>query len=624
MPKKDESTKEESVDEVKTKKGVKKTNSKENNDNNFFIKIKTKINEIFEKVKTKTKEGKSISLIITTIIALCVIAFIIFLLFFRNKTLDYPVMFVENDQLVFWDPETEEKVVVDEMDYDGTYYLNYRYPNTTTDLMLYNYYNLEEDNLYLYNSSTLEIIKVGTDIDSYAFSANDKYVIYENTDSIYVYEIKNNAKTKIDSAEDDEFLSFIVTENNYLIYAIEDDTDDTYTVYSYKIGKDDDAEMIDTNVAYFKEAEDGMIFYTKYDDGITNVYSYNTSEKKSSKIVTDISYISDYTDDYSEFIYLKLAENAPVILVDDELDNDPVEEVEVERECTFSDYYYYDYCTRDEYYDDKIITVVEEIDKKEVNDEIRTEAESIVFYDVYYYDGSESILMQENVTSVIASNEEEEIIVYGAYDADASVEISSLTTLDEFTAFLEENYSINYKVEDDNSIEIDTDEEISYGKIADDEYAYLKNADGEIYYIDLSKSETKLNLLTEDGGTSYIFDGQYYYENGDDLYIAEGNKTSLIIEDVYSTSEFDDYLYILHDCNEDNDSCDYSKYKDKLEFIETDVYGSSIIDENTIYIYKNYNSTNYLVDVYFYKNGESNLVAYDLKTSYISSRYINY
>ena len=72
----------------------------------------------------------------------------------------------------------------------------------------------------------------------------------------------------------------------------------------------------------------------------------------------------------------------------------------------------------------------------------------------------------------------------------------------------------------------------------------------------------------------------------------------------------DEIIYMFDDCS--NYSCQYSSYNGEKKALQSDVTDVTRINNNVMYVFKNYSKSKNTCDLYEYKNGKMIQVAFDV------------
>ena len=610
----------------------KKTDTKEEVVDLFsnFSKKKEKTDKSILKI---VRKNKLYFIIGGVILLLLIVALIIYNVFVKEKYIEYPILYLENEQLVLWQKGSDEKIIVDDdFSEEDNRYLDMVYANNTNNLFAY----LDDDSLYIYNVKKATNERVSSDVgDNFIFTEDDKYLVYESSEgTIYSYDIKEKMKNKVVSVseEDDEYVSIdgiIGSKVVYHVVTYGKDYDDRESVlYIKDLSSDSSAKVITKDSAGCEFFEDkNKIFYAKEnDEDSMSLYVYNIKKDESEKLLSGIDYLLSYSDDFNEFMYVSKSNDEVKILDDDEFNNDPVTTVTEKKLCTYS-YYIDGYCTRDQWLYDEYIDITTTTSKKSINDEIREAVDDLTYYNVYIYKDGKSEKIVSNALEIYVGNYENKTVVYETLNTDKQVKISTLKSLDDFEKYLTNATDIWYKVGSEKAVSFANISEFGVEEIviSKDKGIYMVNDDEELYYLDANKKDSKLVLLDND--IYYLLDDETDYgiayairEEDEDFYdlkIVSGKEVKEVAFDINDVSvSKDGNLYIMNDCSEN--FCSYSLYDGKLKNLANDVYDVVRLTSKEFYIFKNYSTKNETYDLYRYSDGELIQIAFDIPEGYTS------
>lgn len=586
-----------------------------------------KIKYILNTILNFVKKFKFI--IILTIAILIVLIAIIFIISRIFKTNDYPLVFVENDQLVMWNSKTKEKkVIVDDYLTEKNGNLSFVYANNTTNLFAFVY----ETNLFLYNVEDEIQEKIASNVpSSYAdiyFTDDDGYLIYsDENDSIYSYNIKSKIKNKINSLNEEEDYSYIsAVVDNKVIFTVTN-SESERTLYVATVGKEIKKEKIASNMDDFViNEEKTKIFYSsEIDDNNSSAYIYEVKSNKNNKIISSFYSLISYDDDFDNMIFTKKTTDELNFFIDDQLNNDPITQVEITRVCSFSDYYD-NLCSRDDWLYDREFTYKEETSKKPVNDAIREYVKDLELLDVYKYSKGEEEKIVSNVLDVYGNNIDSFGVSYKSLKDDFNVKISELNSVSDLENKISENTEIKYYT-NGNTNTVDIGENNITSFVLSKDYGYVTNDKDELYLINIKENKTNLELLDTGVSPGMVINNAYFYtfKSDEEFYTlksAIGLNVKEVASDVYNIENKEDILYIYNDCDLNNKSCSYSKYDGNLKQILTDVNYVKEISKNKYYILRNFSKNKNTYDIYRFEDGELTQIAFDVDEDFISIYYM--
>lgn len=564
-------------------------------------------------------------------VLLAVVIIIIIVIIFKSIThsnIDYPILYVEGNELILWKENGKVKKTIDNnFNKSDNYHLSVAYANTTDNLFAY----VNNGSLFLYNIKNDSKDKIASessnDNGSFVFSKNDKYIVYTDEDnSIYYYDIKENKKDKIVNCDGNDISTILAISDNTFLYVI--DRNDEENLYSYDLNNRK-KEKIASNIFNYRLGDDGnkLLYCTsdnKDEDSTITCNIYNIKNNKTEEVAKNAYRLISLSDDYNELMYIKPASDKFDILDDDELNKDPEFKETIKTVCT-----YYDYsknlCTYEQWLNDEEYTYERVTSKKEVNDSIRELANSMYLYDLYEYRNGKTEKLLSNVYSVYLADYTTRSVLYTRIDSD-KIKISSLKSLDDFNDLIEERITNYYKQYNKNEVKLDTKELFEDARF-NNKSLYLLNSDSKLYYVDINNKSNKLELLDSNVDSIEGFSkGLMYLLNYDDetgLYdakVAINKEVKKVATDVMIVlKDSNNNMTVYNDC--ENDACKYSKYTNKLTKIIDDVYYAFPITLNKkeYYVYKNYSAKNNTYDLYKFKNGKLIQVAFDVETGYVST-----
>lgn len=599
-------------------------------------KVKKVEETVVEPMKKSSK--KKIFILVGAIILLIAILAVVIFFFLKNdkksysKPNDYPVVYLEDEKLVLWNPKNDKKLVI-----AGFYSksnnkeLNIVYANNDSSKFAF----LNDGKLMLGNLSKEDVEDVDSDVlekyDSYEtmlFSKDDKYLVYVSTNKkIYAVNTSKKTKASLGSADDDQDIEFITITDDSVYYAIKND-DEIEAIYCASLDGSKKEKIANDVVSYIKNKDESRIlYYISEDNNSYTYYEIVVASSKVSKLENDVTMYS-ISEDFKEYTYIKVGEEIN-ILDDDELGKDPEIETTVKEVCTYT-YYQEGLCSYNDWYFDKKINVTKKTSKKEVNDSIRDYAKSYTGKELYLKSNGENELTAENVTDVFYSNYENNVAFYKAIDTSVKVKISDLKSLEEFKKFISDHskYFV-YMDGKAKEVTVPVNIEISYGFAAQDNF-YILDVNQNLYIVEFKENvgslekiaENIINYYNEYEGETIIYGN---YDNSNYTYTIKslsGKTVKDIATKVDRIITKNDKLFISNNCS--NNACDKSVYIDKkLETIVPDAYLANIFDSNKGYIIKNYSSKNETYDLYRYENGEIKQIAFDIPVGYTSVNTMN-
>lgn len=387
-----------------------------------------KIKELFK------KKGLLIGCAAICLVVIVAVIILLVSLLGNNKK---GILYVEDGKLYAWYNEKTTKIR--KFDEDEYRYLSSKYSNTDK-YIVYKY----DDTLYLYDFTKEKEIKVSSSISgmNVMFSSDDKYLFFiDEDDTIYKYIISKETKDKVFKTKGDyDDSSLEAVSKKKLYFSIEEYDDDRVVLYEYDIKKDEYDKLAIINEI---EKLDEKLVYSTGDEDAYELHVLNLKNDKDETIATKVLDVYSFNDDFTEVYYTQASKTKVDMLDDDQKDNDPEETIVETKKCTWSMYYYYDQCTRDQYINGDMVEVKTVNSKKDVNDSIRNYFDGLQLYNLVRYKNGKSEVIVENVIDVEAANSE--LVIYDNLDTSKKIKISELETLSEAKIYVENNTSLYYK-----------------------------------------------------------------------------------------------------------------------------------------------------------------------------------
>lgn len=230
------------------------------------------------KIKVK---GVSVCLIA---VALILVIFVFNLLgnMFKSDVVYYPVVYnsSDGDLILYGTKVKNEEDAVKLSNNDNTD--NVKYANTSNRYVLFK----KSDNLHLYDSKDKDsTIKIISDVYSYNFTENDKYVVaLDKANNLYSYNLsKNKEANKLDK----NVVAIVDYNDDYVLYI----SDSNLYIKSLKGNKKDERSKVsqDYSSNYVNQSvitEDGK--KVLYIDNSGNLISHKISNNKEEKIASNV------------------------------------------------------------------------------------------------------------------------------------------------------------------------------------------------------------------------------------------------------------------------------------------------------------------------------------------------
>lgn len=465
----------------------------------------------------------------------------------------------------------------------------------------YLFYRNDESELYralLSNGSNgVQKEKIGSDVSSYHPNSDGSKVVYFSDNDLYLSTIadKNKIGSDVSVYYCDENLSAIIYQTEeHLLYRVESGrekekiasdanilsvSNDLSTVYYqsdsaiYKLGKTGAAQKIINDVCNPKASDN------------------SNSSSASANIVSRCS---------NDFYYTVFQSSS--IKYSDVVEDDMEDEDFSMEEPKYSDF--------DDY--DDYLEARDEYKLKEARDDIRAILNSNIAnsdgtYSLYYYDGSKTTLVAENVDGAtnIAPLDKASAVIYKKETVDISkkVKMSELdlennlyspeSALEQYVS-TDEEYCVNYKGSEYNAENLNY-EKLLYSTFSD---VYLNPDTTELYYIDNDKALVKAPLNSNKiGKAEKIIDDAicFGFVNGVIYYFADGTSDSSTL--YYDNKKVDDDVAV-----------NYAAFVDGAITYATDVSDGRF--SFTLKMYKNGETTKISDDVSSYWSLGSQNITY--------------
>ena len=548
------------------------------------------------------------------VFGLLILSFVIVFgsLLFRSKlNPDYPLVFTDaNNRLMVITKSNNSK-----NDIAAITNANISYANSDTRYLLYT----NNNSLYLLDTT---VSGVGTIITqsplSYGFSKDDKYVYYiDSKNDLYIYNRSNSETTLIDNnvskvelINDD---NIIYNQNNNLIFK--------------KMGSD--SVIISNNYSSVELNDDKkLILYSVNSEDLKDYYIYDIGLNTSTKVLEGIVKLYSKDSSYTKFIYTTKTihtKDFTNALKDDYLAEDN----------NFTSYSYEDYTSRmiskSEY---------EENQLEEKNIEFRNQIREYVKNygnignDLYYKNNNSVVLIASNINELYYYNIRNLVFSYTSYSFDNdALNIANYSDMQTFINDFE-NARLNSMYFKVNNV----DESLSYKNITTNAKVYVKNNSEyyllvqdqdyyNLYYSKISNRTIKLvgeidtNLISNKLDLDYSDGILYinYINNRYYLNIVNEGRVRTLVEDVNPNyvlvTEGKDTIYYLKSTGAYvNDLVIYNGIRHST--IANDIYSFIYINNDLIYVTKNYDSITKTSDLYRLEGSHLTLIYKDIADWY--------
>lgn len=421
----------------------------------------------------------------------------------------------------------------------------------------------------------------------------DYPVIYNNTDGelqLLTKKAKNEEKAiKLGSSERAEDIAYANTTNRYVLFKKKGDL----YLYDAKT-KDETTKLVSDVVAYMFSFDDKYVVALDKDDNL-RVYNF----KETIKIEKDVSSIIGISED--KVLYEK-EKILYVRSINPKKDDRLKVTEEFDTNVRFSEdgknVIYIDNNKKLHLFNiakDKDTEVAKNVTKyycdKESCNKLFYEAKDDV-KSIFYYDGKDSTRIVKEIYNVNAYDVERKQLVY--------------------TKLVEGEYSLFYQKGTSESALIEDDlQGLKEVKLFDGKDIYFTTSDSEVRYARVSGSKVKVVKSIAEDVSSYLHahkDGYVFVSDVDDgsgnLCLAKNGKVKKIDEDIYTgfitIGKDGKSIYYLKDYQTSGDL--YVSTGGKGKVLETDVRTYEYINEDLIYLIRDYSTSKGAGDLYKYTN----------------------
>ncbi len=533
-------------------------------------------------------------------------------LFFRSKLHpDFPLVFSDaNNRLMVITKSNNSK-----NDIALINNANISYANNDTRYLLYT----NNNSLYLLDTTATGVgTKITQNPKDYGFSKDDKLIYFiDNNNDLFIYDRNDSKTVKIAS-----YVKKVeVIDNNHMIYNQND-----YLVYQ----EIDSTPALISNTYSTVELnkEYKLILYSILKDDVKDYYIYDIASNTSSKVLENVVKLYDKDSSYNKFIYTTKAKNVKDFsnaLLDEHKTSDK----------NFVSYSYEDYTSR------KINKeTYENNQKEEKNIDFRNQIRNLVKesgnvgYDLYYKNNNSSTLIENNINELYYYNIKTLAFSYTSYSYDNNtLNIDDYTDIETFKNDFDNarlnsmyyKYNTNKASQTYKNI---TSKAKIYIRNNNEYYLLVENQDYyDLYYSKITNRTAKLvgeidsNLLTnkliEDYAGGYLFanyiNNRYYLNQ-----VSEG-RTRTLVEDVNPdyvvVSENKESIYYLKLTGDyTNDLVIYNGFRHSTQ--ASDIYSLMYINNDLIYVTKNYDAITKTSDLYRLDGTKLTLIYKDIADWY--------
>ena len=533
-------------------------------------------------------------------------------LMFRSKLHpDYPLVFSDaNNRLMVITKSNNSK-----NDIASITNANISYANNDTRYLLYT----NNNNLYLLDTSVSGVgTKIAQNPTDYGFSEDDKLVYFiDNNNDLFIYERNESKTNKIAS----NVKKVEVVDNNHMIYNQNDnliyqEIDSTPVLVSNTY------ETVELN------KDNKLILYSILNNDVKDYYLYDISSNTSNKVLEGVVKLYDKDNNYTRFIYTTKTTSVK------DFSNGVTDEHKSDDK-NFVSYSYEDYTSR------KINKETYEANQKEEkNIDFRNQIRALikeagnVGNDLYYKNNNTTTLIESNINELYYYNIRTLVFSYTAYSYDNNtLNIDNYSDVETFkndfdNARLNSMYFKYNTNEASQTYKNITSKAKIYIRNNNEYYLLVENNEYyDLYYSKITNRTAKLvgeidnnllsNKLIEDYANGYLFvnyiNNRYYLNQ-----VSEG-RTRTLVEDVTPNSvvvsENHESIYYLKSTGEYiNDLEIYNGFRHSTQ--ATDVYSFIYINNDLIYVTKNYDKITKTSDLYRLDGSRLTLIYKDIADWY--------
>jgi hypothetical protein len=533
-------------------------------------------------------------------------------LMFRSKLHpDYPLVFSDaNNRLMVITKSNNSK-----NDIASITNANISYANNDTRYLLYT----NNNNLYLLDTSVSGVgTKIAQNPVEYGFSKDDKLIYFiDNNNDLFIYERNESKTTKIAS----NVKEVEVVDNNNMIYNQNDnliyqEIDSTPVLVSNTY------ETVELN------KDNKLILYSISNNDVKDYYLYDINSNTSNKVLEGVVKLYDKDSNYTRFIYTTKTTSVKDF-------SNGVSDEHKNADKNFVAYSYEDYTSR------KINKETYEANQKEEkNIDFRNQVRALikeagnVGNDLYYKNNNTTTLIESNINDLYYYNIRTLTFSYTAYSYDNNtLNIDNYTDIETFkndfdNAKLNSMYYKYNTNEASQTFKNITSKAKIYIRNNNEYYLLVENNDYyDLYYSKITNRTAKLvgeidsNLLTnkliEDYAGGYLFanyiNNRYYLNQ-----VSEG-RTRTLVEDVNPdyvvVSENKESIYYLKLTGDyTNDLVIYNGFRHSTQ--ASDIYSLMYINNDLIYVTKNYDAITKTSDLYRLDGTKLTLIYKDIADWY--------
>ena len=495
---------------------------------------------------------------------------------------------------------------------------NIAYANNDTKYLLYT----NNNSLYLLDTTIGGVGEhISSSILSYGFSTDDRKVYYITKDnSLYLYNRANKETNFIANNVD----KVEIVKDDYLLYS------QNKSLIFQKLNEQP-ILVADKYLTAELNTDNHMILYSQANQELKDYLTYDLNNSSYTKVLEGITKLYANDSNYTKFLYTKPTTNSLDIshlLKDDYLESDK----------NYVSYKYEDYTsgkiTKSQY------EANQELGKNiEFRNRLREYIKDYGKFgsDLYYQNNDTKTLIASNINKVYYHNIRNQYYSFTTYNFENNaLNIDNYTKNEDVEKFYDdiENAKLNSlyfkQGTEDSSLaykNITTDAKVII-RNNQEYYLILKDQDYyNLYYskinnhtvkqvvqIDTGLPSYKLNIDYQRGYLYTIYkEGRFYLQ-----LVNEGNVTTLVQDinnEYYTVSEGKDSIYYLKTINEyTNDLYIYNGIRHFK--IASDIYSFLYINNDLIYVTKNYDSITKTSDLYRLNNNHLVLIYTDIADWY--------
>ena len=516
-------------------------------------------------------------------------------LIFRSKSHpDYPLVFTDaNNRLMFITKTNNSK-----NDIASISNASIVYANNNTRYLLYT----NNSALYLLDTTVGGTgTKISNNVINYGFSLDDKYIYYiDNDNNFFIYNRSDGKKTKI--AEKVNKIELV--KDNHIIY-----NQSGKLIYQEINSKP--VVISDNYLSVELNKDSKLILYSVINEDLKDYYIYNIANNESKKVLEGLTKLYTKDNNFTKFIYttpsntVKDVSNA---LRDEYYNSD-------------KNYHSYDYSDFTSGRITKALYEANQLQGKQVDfrNELRNYVKDYgkLGNDLFYKNNDTISLIAANINKLYYYDLKNQIYSYTSYSFENNVIDISKYKDDDIEKFYKDfdNAKLNsmyYK--SGNANPTMTYKNVTANAKVDirnnDYYLFIENNElFNLYYSKITNRSTKLvgeidhNLNSSKFVEDYS-DGCLYFTLKDDKYnlnVVNEGKVKTLVEDVkpkyFAVSEGKDSIYYLK-VTGDN-ICDLNLYNGiRTSKLADNVYSFMYINNDLIYVTKDYNATTNTSDLY--------------------------